>query len=322
MSLVEVQFPTDISYGSRGGPGYNTSVIETDSGQEERIARWTNARRQYDVAYGVKSPQQMADLQTFFHSRQGAAFGFRYKDFLDFTTAIDHIAAHKSTDVQIGVGDGSTTQFQLVKKYTNGGVTRTRNITKPVAGTTLCALDGVDQAPSAFTVNTVTGIVTYTVAPGVDVAVQGGCEFDVPVRFSDETDKLLDMSIDDFSNRSASIFLVELLDESFLFDEFHFGGAGDLSISADKEINLSDGRVLRMTSGATPNLEVILPIITDLPTGGPYFYIRNIGTNFLRIVTTQGITAGQEIDNLQQDETIIILLSLNGSTKEWIGIKV
>ena len=44
MAFVEVQFPTDISYGSSGGPEYATDIVATNSGYEQRNINWAQAR--------------------------------------------------------------------------------------------------------------------------------------------------------------------------------------------------------------------------------------------------------------------------------------
>ena len=58
----EVQFPTDISYGSIGGPMFSTEVIVLASGQEKRNQNWTYPRERWDVAYGVKSKELLVTL--------------------------------------------------------------------------------------------------------------------------------------------------------------------------------------------------------------------------------------------------------------------
>jgi uncharacterized protein (TIGR02217 family) len=97
------------------------------------------------------------------------------------------IAIPAATDQQLGTGTGSLTTFALVKRYVSGAITHIRPITKPVAGTVLIALNGVNQA-TGWSVNTTTGIVTFTAAPANGVLVTAGFAFDVPVRF--DTDVL------------------------------------------------------------------------------------------------------------------------------------
>jgi len=95
--------------------------------------------------------------------------------------------ATAETDQAIGIGDGATTIFQLVKAYTSGAQIWTRSITKPVVGTVTVALDGVSQV-AGWVVDTTNGQVTFTTAPASGVIVSAGFEFDVPVRF--DTDRL------------------------------------------------------------------------------------------------------------------------------------
>jgi uncharacterized protein (TIGR02217 family) len=75
----------------------------------------------------------------------------------------------------------------LIRTYSSGGNTDVRTITKPVAGTVKVYLAGVLQM-SGWSVNTTTGIITFTTAPGNGVAVSADYEFDVPVRF--DTDRM------------------------------------------------------------------------------------------------------------------------------------
>jgi uncharacterized protein (TIGR02217 family) len=54
-------------------------------------------------------------------------------------------------------------------------------IAKPVAGTASVYLDGIEQL-SGWSVDTSTGIVTFTTAPAAGVQVTADFEVDVPVR--------------------------------------------------------------------------------------------------------------------------------------------
>jgi uncharacterized protein (TIGR02217 family) len=317
MGFDEVQFPVDISYGSKGGPGFRTDIIISDSGMEERIARWSNARRKYNVAYGIKSPEQVQSVMDFYLARMGAANGFRYKDFTDFTTASDHRSAHANDDVLLGTGNGTTTTFQLKKLYTSGAITRTRNITKPVTGTTLVALDGVNQT-SGWSVDTSTGIVTFSVAPTLGVAVTAGCQFDVPVRFGQEVDDALWLTIDAFSIRSIpDIPLVEIVDSLTVYDQHFYGGAYEKAISADHQMTLADGRVQVFNPGATTGLSVKLPDPTNIAPGGPIFFILNEGAATFALKQFDGTL----VANIPSTGVLLVFLSTtNNVNKVWYGI--
>jgi uncharacterized protein (TIGR02217 family) len=143
----EVQFPTDISYGSRGGPGFMTSIVVLDSGHESRNINWTKARAKYNVAYGIRDMAQLLVVQAFFMARYGKAYGFRYKDWLDYQVTNEPLVVTGSKFVQ------------LIKSYTSGPRTYVRTISKPIAGVTMRR---AGSPFSSFTLDTTTGIATLT----------------------------------------------------------------------------------------------------------------------------------------------------------------
>ncbi len=205
MAFHETRFPDNISRGARGGPERRTQIVELASGDEERNASWADSRRRYDVAYGIRKADDLAAVIAFFEARGGRLYGFRFKDWSDYKSALPSVAISR-TDQSLGTGTGAATQFQLVKRYTSGAQTWTRTITKPVAGTVLVALNGVAQ-PSGWTVDTTTGIINFTVAPGIGIAVTAGFEFDVPVRFDSEA---MDVTLD--FERLGSITSIPLIE--------------------------------------------------------------------------------------------------------------
>jgi uncharacterized protein (TIGR02217 family) len=205
MAFHEVRFPDNISRGARGGPERRTQIVELASGDEERNASWANSRRRYDVAYGIRRADDLAAVVAFFEARNGRLHGFRYKDWADYKSGLPSQAT-TSTDQQIGTGTGSLKTFQLTKRYISGAQSWTRTIAKPVAGTVRVALGMVEQM-SGWTVDTTTGVVTFTTAPANGVIIRAGFEFDVPVRF--DTD-VLDVTLD--IERLGSITSIPLLE--------------------------------------------------------------------------------------------------------------
>jgi uncharacterized protein (TIGR02217 family) len=321
MAFHEVQFPSDISYGSRGGPGFKTEVTALDSGAEQVVQKWSTPRRQYNVKYGIKNKSMISSLLAFYIARAGAANGFRFKDHTDFTTAADGRSAYAMTDVLIGVGDGATTSFQLKKLYTSGSQTGTRNITKIVSVASvpkaLVAKAGV-LASSGYTINVNTGILLFSTPPAAAVQVTAGFEFDVPVRFDEEADRLLSVSHDDFDIDSAeSIMVVEIKDDTIPEEEFFYGGAYENAIAANFTTSVSLGRV-QIFNPTVGSLSVTLPAKAGLPAGGPYFYITNSnGTNALAIKDEGGST----IVTLAAGQACEVVLSVDAaSTKIWYAI--
>lgn len=197
MAFHEVRFPDKISYGATGGPTRKVEIASLASGYEERNTPWGNSRHKYNVATGVKSYDDLHAVKAFFEARLGQLYGFRFKDFSDFKSC-PPLTGTTNLDMLLGVGDGTTTTFQLIKKYTSGAYSYTRTIQKPVSGTVLVAVNGVAKTETThYTVNYVTGVITFTAGniPAAAQQVTAGFEFDVPVRFDQEN---LDINLSNF----------------------------------------------------------------------------------------------------------------------------
>ncbi len=205
MAFNEVRFPDDISRNARGGPERRTQIVELASGDEERNASWANSRRRYDAAYGIRRVDDLAAVVAFFEARNGRLYGFRWKDWADYKSCLPS-QTPAATDQNIGTGDGAKTAFQLTKTYASGSQSWTRTITKPVAGTVTVAIGGTVQS-SGWSVDTTTGLITFTTAPANGAAITAGFEFDVPVRF--DTDQL-DVTLD--IERLGSITSIPLIE--------------------------------------------------------------------------------------------------------------
>lgn len=197
MAFHEVRFPTDISFGARGGPRRKTIIAVSGSGYEHRNSQWADSKRDYNAGYGVKDLNDIHTVVAFFEERRGQLHGFRWKDKFDFKSCPPNQVTAFS-DQPIGTGNGVTTTFQLSKTYGSVYAPYTRRVTKPVAGTVKIGVNGVN-VPSGWTVNTATGIITFAVAPTNGHTITAGFEFDVPVRFN--TDYLeIDLSAFDAGN--------------------------------------------------------------------------------------------------------------------------
>jgi len=191
MAFDEVRFPTDISYGAKGGPVYSTLVVETASGSEQRISYWSRGRLRWDVTHGVKSRASVASLIDFFRARKGRARGFRFRDPVDYR-AENQPLAHIT---------GNT--WQLTKVYGDAENTEVRKITKPVDDITILR-DGVPV--TGWTLDSTTGIVSDLVAGGT---LTWSGLFDVPCRF--DTDEMTITKEDFDINNWDSITVVEIL---------------------------------------------------------------------------------------------------------------
>ncbi|MFN3867614.1 MAG: TIGR02217 family protein [Hyphomicrobiaceae bacterium] len=186
----EVRFPTGISRASQGGPERRTDVVVLGSAHEERNARWADSRRSYNAGYGVRSLDDLDEVIVFFEERRGRLYGFRWRDAMDWKSCVPS-EQPRPLDQTIGIGDGVTTAFQLVKTYGRDFAPWRRKIRKPVLDSVTVAIDGTIAEPgSQFVVDASTGMVTFIggYVPAAGAVVTAGYAFDVPVRF--DTDRL------------------------------------------------------------------------------------------------------------------------------------
>jgi uncharacterized protein (TIGR02217 family) len=209
----ETRFPVVVGLGARGGPRWNTNVVAVSSGAEQRNQLWVYPLHQWNVAAGIRSLADFAQVRGFFLARRGRQRGFRFKDFADYSSAALPGLAVTAFDQAIGTGPGP---HQLLKTYADDVAPLTRRITKPVAGSVRIGVDGVAQTSPGWTfpwsVDVATGIVTFTgvgpALPGIAAAITAGFEFDVPVRFN--ADQLDAEHIEPEILTASSIDLIEI----------------------------------------------------------------------------------------------------------------
>ena len=188
MSFHDIRFPANLSFGSVGGPERRTEIVTLASGFEERNSPWRHSRRRYDAGVGLRSLADVASVIAFFEAREGRLHAFRWKDWADFSSA-EPRAEITPLDQQIGLGDGETRAFTLIKSYVSGPHTYRREVTKPVSGTVVVAIENVEMQEGVdFEVDLLAGRVSFATAPAAQARITAGFEFDVPVRF--DTDSL------------------------------------------------------------------------------------------------------------------------------------
>ncbi|PKP68094.1 MAG: TIGR02217 family protein [Alphaproteobacteria bacterium HGW-Alphaproteobacteria-5] len=184
MAFFDIDFPRNVAAGVQGGPERRVDVVPLGSGREERNARWANSRRRFSAGLGIRDADDLAAVLALWEEVGGPFHSFRFRDWSDFKSGLPS-AAPAATDQALGVGDGVQTAFQLVKSY--GTVQPwARRITKPVAGSVRVALGGVEVG-AGWSVDHLTGVVSFLAPPAAGVAVSAGFLFDVPVRFEEQS---------------------------------------------------------------------------------------------------------------------------------------
>ena len=194
MAFIESTLLDRVSYGFEGGPGFNTTRVPLFSGIVARNAERSTPLHEYSAPYNSIALEHRTTLIAVFNACVPGPHSFRFKDRADYTLSGE----------AIGTGTGGADQtLQITKTYTFGGQSTVRNIVKPVTGTVVLLQDG---GALASTVDTTTGIVTFTSAAGGE-AITASCSFDVPVMFTD--DRLLT----NFANWDAHTAEINLMED-------------------------------------------------------------------------------------------------------------
>jgi uncharacterized protein (TIGR02217 family) len=175
-------------------PIWKTQIQAAMSGKETRIRRWSSPKYQYTLNYEfLRENKGFTEFQALFgfFNLHGGSF-----DTWLFTDPDDHTAVGQ----QIGVGDGSTKAFQLSRAF--GGfvdVVKNPNVVSHVY------VNGVSQ-PSGWTVDSSTGIVTFTTAPANGLPIAADFTFYWRCRFVDDQ-----IDFDKFSDKIWELQQVDFI---------------------------------------------------------------------------------------------------------------
>lgn len=160
MAFLDLRFPDNISYGALGGPAFSTDVVVVGSGFEQRNQNWQASRYSFDVSHAARTAPEIAELIAFFRIAKGRAHSFRYKDWMDYQTALTE---GRLGTTGLGTGIGT---YQLYKHYSNSVGSDDRKITRPVTGTLVVKRNG-----SAMTVGAGAGQIAIDYSTGVVTVV-------------------------------------------------------------------------------------------------------------------------------------------------------
>lgn len=183
MVFLNARLPEDVERGAQGGPSFSTTILELQSGFEQRNINWEYPRLEWDLSYGIQSKSDLQSVMNAYYVAQGRGHSFRFKDYSDYQVGDDA----NDTPVSIFVASGGETQVQAIKPYSFAGSTFNRALTRLVTGTVRVFIDAVEQTITTdFTVDVETGVITFLSALSAAEVVGLICEFDVPVRFNDD----------------------------------------------------------------------------------------------------------------------------------------
>jgi len=180
--LADVIVPNSIlSAGARGKQIRKNTRTTAFNGTEQINVDWSRTLRQYEFGFVPLTVDQWATIEGLHEVTEGGAYGMLLSDPKDQTCPI---TAGVATLI-------SGTTYQLHKRYTSAGSTRTkdRKITRPIATGFDIKVSGTSlTVGTQYTLNTVTGVVTIPSAPSAATITWSG-SFYVPVHFlSDQID--------------------------------------------------------------------------------------------------------------------------------------
>jgi uncharacterized protein (TIGR02217 family) len=138
----------DLSRGAVGGSTKPTRLIRMPSGREQRVKLWAGSKKRWTLPFDMRPLSQADTLVAFWEARDGGQRAFRFRD-----------PAENTVTDQVLAPDGSPF-VQLVRTFTSGSQTRTKNIFAPV--TPIVVKKNAVTITPALVVYT-TGVVTLPV---------------------------------------------------------------------------------------------------------------------------------------------------------------
>ena len=191
MSFIEARLLEDVESGFSGGPVWRTLTKELRSGVVRRKATRSRPVHRFSASFDNRDFDTLSTLLAAFNATRGAAFGFRFRNWMDY----------ELTSEPLTTGTGAEQSVQIGKRYAFGPESVVLPIRKPNADCIVRA----DGTPITATINTATGLATFTAPLGSTVTITG--TYDIPVTFSN----------DDFSAvmqiRSVSTVDVDLVED-------------------------------------------------------------------------------------------------------------
>lgn len=153
----------------------NTRVT-TINGAESINVVWSQTLREFELGIAPMRREAWQQIETLHEITDGGAKGFLLEDPKD---------ASVTSGVLVSL---SATSYQLYKRYTEpvSGLTKDRKITRPRAAGFVFRNAGGVISPTAYSLNTVTGILTLLETISL-ASLQWSGKFYVPVHFQSDT---------------------------------------------------------------------------------------------------------------------------------------
>jgi uncharacterized protein (TIGR02217 family) len=165
-------------------PTFQTRIQRAVSGRELRALDYPYPLWQFTLVFDLLRDNpaagydELRTLMGFFMLCQGAYGTFLFEDPSD----------HQVTSQQIGIGNASTTVFQLQRPM--GAALPGGGFLEPIVAPNLVSavyLDGITQSPGAYSVDPSTGLLTFDTAPGSGLIITADYSYYFRCRFTDDS---------------------------------------------------------------------------------------------------------------------------------------
>jgi uncharacterized protein (TIGR02217 family) len=182
MALIFPELP-GLAWGVTKTPTFQTRVQRAASGRELRALDYPYPLWQFALVYDflrddpAAGYDELRTLMGFFMLCQGAFGTFLFHDPSDFQV----------TGQQIGIGDASTTVFQLQRAI--GAALPGGGFYEPIVAPNAVRaiyLDGITQNPANYTVDPESGLVTFDTAPARGLIITADFTYYFRCRFIDD----------------------------------------------------------------------------------------------------------------------------------------
>lgn len=192
-------YPPDsiMKFGFVSSPRFSTSITAVASGAERRNRNWAHPLHSFNAPEAVECHEHLVALHNMWMTTAGPLHSFAFRDPLDFASrdlpASGRAPSIGPTDQVLGVADGATREFQIVRAYSFGGESYSRIIYHPVVDTVVVALNALPPetenqvllpgGPYFWTVDRLTGVISFDKVLAAGIVVTAGYLFDVEARF-------------------------------------------------------------------------------------------------------------------------------------------
>jgi uncharacterized protein (TIGR02217 family) len=178
-------------YPCNSSPRFNTQMVGVDSGDMQVNRRWQHPLYIFSLPEAIREQSVFEAVHAHWLIMGGPAHTWPFRDPLDFASADlpkpNTAPEITLTDQIIGVGDGVTRTFQLIKNYNSGAFSYVRTIYLPLTTSVLIGLDGADPGTAMpWSVTRPGGLIVFDTPVDPGVQISAGYLFDNEVQYEND----------------------------------------------------------------------------------------------------------------------------------------